>query len=135
MLQIPLTADLHFPKGEAPVLEFQDVMEAEKFVTYLQKQIKILRGTKKRRLEYFSDGIYFDGELLEIRGRKFAILKAFEFVDRLSKIDLIEKVWGNPLTNEKTIENTIYQFNKVMMEKYNIFLSLYDGYYTIHRPS
>ncbi len=133
MLQIPLTADLHFPKGEAPVLEFQDRKELEKFISYLQKQVEIIKGKKKKRLEYFSDGIYFDGKILEIRGRHFAILKAFEFVDKISKIDLICKVWGNSLVNEKTVANTISQFNSKMIDK-GIFISLSDGVYTIYRP-
>lgn len=133
MIQIPLTADLHFPKGETPVLEFQDRKELENFISYLQKQVEIIRGKKKKRLEYFSDGIYFDGKLLEIRGRHFAILKAFEFADKISKIDLICKVWGNSLVNEKTVANTISQFNSKMIDK-GIFISLSDGIYTIYRP-
>ena len=134
MIQIPLTADLHFPKGETPFLEFQDRKELERFISYLQKQVETIQGKRKERLEYFSDGIYFDGEFLELRRKHFEILKAFEFVDKISKTDLIYKVWNNSLIKESTIAVTISQFNSIML-KYDIFISLSDGYYTIHIPT
>lgn len=133
MIQIPLRADLYFPKGEAPVLEFQDRKDLEHFISYLEKQVEILRGQKKQRLEYFSDGIYFDGELLDLRWKHYTILKAFEFVDKIPKIDLIEKVWGNSIISDSTVSVTICQFNAKMIDK-GIFISLSDGIYTIYRP-
>ena len=134
MIQIPLTADLHIEKGEKPLLEFQDRKELEIFISYLQKQVEIIQGKRKERLEYFSDGIYFDGEFLELRRKHFEILKAFEFVDKMSKTDLIYKVWNNSLIKESTIAVTISQFNSIML-KYDIFISFSDGYYTIHIPT
>lgn len=134
MIQIPLTADLHLSKGEAPRLEFQDRKELEHFIAYLQRQVEIIRGKRKRRLEFFSDGVYFDGELLDLRGRKFEILKAFEFVDRISKIDLICRVWNNSLISNSTVDSTISQLNKELKDK-DIFIDYENGVYYIHRPS
>lgn len=134
MIQIPLTADLHLSKGEAPRLEFQDRKELENFIAYLQRQVEIIRGKRKRRLEFFSDGVYFDGELLDLRGRKFEILKAFEFVDRISKIDLIYRVWNNSLISNSTVDSTISQLNKELKDK-DIFIDYENGVYYIHRPS
>jgi len=134
MIQIPLTADLHLSKGEAPRLEFQDRKELEHFIAYLQRQVEIIQGKRKRRLEYFSDGIYFDGEYLEIRRKHFEILKAFEFVDKISKTDLIYIVWNNSLIKDCTISATVSQLNKVLKNK-DIFVYYENGFYYIHRPN
>lgn len=133
MIQIPLIADVYFPRGETPVLEFQDVREAEQFLLYLQKRIDAKRARKKQRLEYYSDGIYFDGELLEIRSAKItAILRAFEFVDFLPKIDLISRVW-NGYVKEGCVRVTISRFNKMMVDK-GIFIETHGDYFKLHRP-
>lgn len=133
MIQIPLVCDLHISSGEVPRLEFQDRKEFEHFIAYLQRQDEIIRGKRKQRLEYFSDGVYFDGIPLDLRGKMLSILKAFEFVERISKIDLICKVWGNSLINDSTFWATIWHFNKKLKDK-DIFVYYDSGYYVIHRP-
>ena len=134
MIQIPLTADLHLSKGEAPILEFQDRKELENFIAYLQRQVEIIRGKRKQRLEYFSDGVYFDGEYLDLRPMFIAILRAFEFVDKLPKIELIIKVWGNSYVKDFTVRNTISELNREIKNK-DIYIYSDNGYYVIHRPS
>ena len=133
MIQIPLTADLHFSKGEVPHLEFQDVKEAETFVAYVQAQIQFARGSKRKRLEFFGDGIYIDGERLDLQGRKLAILRTFENVDRIEKIDLIYRVWGNCNITDSCVSATISQLNRELKDK-DIFVFYDNGCYYIHRP-
>ncbi|MBQ3348760.1 MAG: hypothetical protein IJG38_00020 [Thermoguttaceae bacterium] len=134
MIQIPLIADVYFPRGETPVLEFQDVREAEQFLLYLQKRIDAKRARKKQRLEYYSDGIYFDGELLEIRSAKItAILRAFEFTDFIPKIDLISRVWNNPDISNHCFYMAISRFNKKMVDK-GIYLESHGDYIKLNRP-
>lgn len=133
MIQIPLIADVYFPRGETPVLEFQDVREAEQFLLYLQKRIDAKRARKKQRLEYYSDGIYFDGELLELRPKYILILRAFEFVDRLSRVDFILRVWNDPLTRDGTVRSTISTFNKELIDR-GIFISTQGDFYELNRP-
>ena len=133
MIQIPLIADVYFPRGETPVLEFQDVREAEQFLLYLQKRIEAKRARKKQRLEYYSDGIYLDGELLDLRPKYILILRAFEFVDRLSKIDFILRVWNDPYVKENTIKTLIFTFNRDLLDD-GIYLSKKGDFYELHRP-
>ncbi len=133
MIQIPLIADVYFPRGETPVLEFQDVREAEQFLLYLQKRIDAKRARKKQRLEYYSDGIYFDGELLDLRPKYILMLRAFEFVDRLPKVDFILRVWNDPLTRDGTVRSTVSTFNNRLMDK-GIYIESIGDFYEIHRP-
>ena len=133
MIQVPLIADLLLPKGEAPLLEFQDRKELENFIAYLQRQVEIIKGKKRKRLEYFSDGIYFDGKLLDLRPKFIAILRAFEFVDRLPKIEVVIKAWGDSYVKDFTVRNTISELNREIKNK-DIFIYSDNGYYVIHRP-
>ena len=133
MIQIPLIADVYFQAGETPVLEFQDVREAELFIKHVQRYIDAKRGRKKQRLEFFTDGIYFDGKLLELRPKYILILRAFEFVDRLSRVDFILRVWNDPLTRDGTVRSTISTFNKELIDR-GIFISTQGDFYELNRP-
>ena len=133
MIQIPLIADVYFPRGETPVLEFQDVREAEQFILYLQKRIEAKRARKKQRLEYYSDGIYLDGELLDLRPKNAAILRAFEYTDFIPKIDLISRVWNNPYISNHCFYMAISRFNKKLIDK-GIYLETHGDYIKLHHP-
>lgn len=133
MIEIPLIADVYFPKGETPVLEFESIRQVEKFVADVQNRIDVIKGRKKERLEFFGDGIYFDGKPLKLRGRKYAILKAFEFENRVNIIDLIYFVWNDGFVNNKTVFSTISQFNKMMIDK-GLFIDYQDGFFILQRP-
>lgn len=130
MIQIPLTVDLHFPKGETPVLEFQDRKELEKFVAYLQLHIDVIRGRKKKRLEFFSDGIYFDGELLKLTPREYSMLRAFEFRDKIEEIAFISRVWGDTFIKRITIRSALASFNWIFRPK-GLSIVRKDGIYTL----
>lgn len=133
MIEIPLIADVYFPKGETPVLEFEDIRQAEQFALYLQKHIQRVKSKKKQRLEYFSDGIYFDGEYLELSPKLLAILRAFEFTDKLLKSDLIARVWNNPYKNNNSVKSVINRFNHSLFEK-GIWIETDGQYYKLHHP-
>lgn len=133
MIEIPLIADVYFPKGETPVLEFEDIRQAEQFALYLQKHINRVKSKKKQRLEYFSDGIYFDGEYLKLSPKETAILRAFEFTNTLLRYDLIARVWNDPYTNKQNVFTAISRFNKKLIDN-KIWIETDGQYYKLHHP-
>ena len=99
----------------------------------LKKQIELLQDAlneRTQRLEFFDDGIYFDGKRLELRGRHEAILRCFEALDRIPAIDLIYKVWGNSDVKDSNVRNTISQFNREMLQ-YNIYIEKNGEFFQI----
>lgn len=99
----------------------------------LKKQIELLQDAlneRTQRLEFFDDGIYFDGERLPLRGRYEAILRCFEILDRVPAIDLIYKVWGNSDVKESNVRSTISQFNKEML-RFNIYIEKEGEFFQI----
>ena len=131
MIQIRVVCDIHYSKGETPVLEFDDVREAEKFVAYLQEQIQFARGSKRKRLEFFHDGIYLDGRRLEIKGLAERFLREFETSDEVSESTLAYNVWADSTKSREAIYNTCSRVRKAT----GIWIERDGAIYRILRPT
>ena len=129
MIRIRVACDIHYSNGEA-VLEFDDVKEAETFVENIQKQIQIARGTKRRRLEYYHDGIYLDGRRLEIKGLAERFLREFETTDEVSEATLAYNVWADSTKSREAIYNTCSRVRKAT----GIWIERDGAVYRILRP-
>lgn len=99
----------------------------------LKRQIALLQDAlndREQRLEFFDDGIYFDGERLPLTTKHEAILRCFECMDKVSAIDLIYKVWGNGMTLQSTVASTINHLNKKIQDT-GIFIERDGEFYKI----
>jgi len=99
----------------------------------LKQQITLLQDAlndREQRLEYFDDGIYFDGERLALTTKHESILRCFECMDKVPAIDLIYKVWGNGMTLQSTVASTINHLNKKIQDT-GIFIERDGEFYKI----
>ncbi len=109
-MEIPIPIEqIYIDRGKV-FLVFADVHEAESFAQRLSDYCNA--KSKPRRVEFFDDGIYCDGEPLNVSGRNAQILRCFQYKDKVRVIDLIEKVWGNSVVSDGLVRSTISQFNK-----------------------
>lgn len=101
----------------------------------LRKQIQLLQDAlndRAERMEFFDDGIYIDGnpEPLKLRGKHEAILRCFEFLDKVPVLDLIYKVWGSSDVKENNVSVTISTLNRELVD-YGITIERDGEFYKI----
>ena len=127
-LQVKTTASAYMFHGD--YLEFDSPEMIRRQIELLQEAL----SERPQRLEFFDDGIYFDGKPLGLRGRHEAILRCFEVLDKVPVIDLIYKVWGSGTISDKTVVNTICSFNE-RVRCHGIFIEKEGDMYKIFKPS
>lgn len=129
-IQIKIPAAGFIGRDGTALLVCEDVRNAEDVAEAILREIRRVREDKHDRLEFYDDGIYLDGERLEIRGYAERVLRQFELVDTVSEKDLAEKVWGDSFTQSITIFRTIVR----LKQKTSLEITRHDGLFTITRP-
>ncbi len=131
-MEIPIPIEqIYIDRGKV-FLVFADVHEAESFAQRLSDYCNA--KSKPRRVEFYDDGIYCDGEPLNVSGRNAQILRCFEFKDKVRVIDLIEKVWGSSIVSDTAVRMAISRFNQQYLDsrleiaKNGEFYEFHDGY-------
>ncbi len=109
-LQVKTTASAYMFHGD--YLEFDSPEMIRRQIELLQEAL----SERPQRLEFFDDGIYFDGKPLKLRGKHAAILRCFEVLDKVPVIDLIYKVWGNSDVKENNVSVTVSTLNRELIE-------------------
>ncbi|MBQ3349135.1 MAG: hypothetical protein IJG38_01935 [Thermoguttaceae bacterium] len=109
-LQVKTTASAYMFHGE--YLEFDSPEMIRRQIELLQEAL----SERPQRLEFFDDGIYFDGKPLKLRGKHAAILRCFEVLDKVPVIDLIYKVWGNSDVKENNVSVTVSTLNRELID-------------------
>ena len=127
MIEIPIPIETCVLDKGNMFLVFEDKNRARIFSEMIMDYIA--KSGSSRRLEVFEDGIYFDGEPIDVKGKSAAILRCFQFVNKVRCIDLIERVWGSSIASEASVAMAIHRVNE-RIEKFG-FITKNEGFYEL----
>lgn len=130
---IPIPLEFLRVDGLQACLVLPSYEAAKNLLDRLGADLELARHGKINRLEFFDDGIYYDGKPLDVRGNGARILREFEFVDTVSCLTLAERVWGDAMTPDINIRVAISNLNK-KLNRTCIYIEKRGDRFIIHKP-